>query len=323
MDIYVGDLISNARSDTQNADDIPTDDEQSGIPTADFLRYANFAQDRLQGKITKKYPFAFQTYKEIDIVGGVSLYSIPDNVSLNTKVVKVEYSKTGLASDYRRLKPGNPYLQQYRDYPYPMFYTRLDGQILLEPSVAATATGKIRVWYIRTLDRMELRRGVVDAVTINGSNQITALSLSTTDDDATELGKISTQYLCVNSVAGVVKCYNIPVNGYDSTTGNVTLVGTPELDAGETVAVGDYVTIGRYTTTHSKLANECERYLTEYVNRRVKKRDSSKDVGELDIETRDMEKDIIENYSVPDLDVKEIPIIDPDMFNIGRNDGRW
>lgn len=320
MDIYIGDLISNCRADTQNANDIPSTSDFVGIETSAFLRYANFAQDRLQGKITKKYPFAFMTRKEIDIVAAQELYSIPDNVSLNTKIITVEYSRTGNASDYVRLAPGNMYNRNNRPGQHPTNYTRFDGQVLLEPQ-PQVAGGKIRVSYVRALDRTDIRRGTVDAVTINGSNQVTALSLSTTDDDETELVKLSTQYICVSDKAGTIKAYNIPVSGYNTGTGNFTLVGTPTLGDDETITVGDYVTIGRYTTTHSKLPNEAERYLTEYVNRRIKKRDSSKDVQDLDMELKDIEKDIIENYSVPDLDVKSIPIIDRDIMLGGSNDG--
>lgn len=316
MDIYVGDLIDNSRSDTQNANDIPTLSTQSGIFTKDFLRYANFAQDRLQSKITKKFPFAFITYKVVDIVAGTSLYSVPDNLSMNNKIVKVEYSRDGTEANYRRLKPGNPYNPSYRPTQSPTEYNRVDGQVQLMPP-PSVAGGTLRIWFIRALDRMELRRGAIDVVTINGSNQITALSLdiaTVSAEDAVELAKISTQYLCVNSKAGVVKTYNIPVSAYDPSNGNLTLVGTPELDKGESIAVGDYVTIGRYTTTHSKLTNECERYITEYTNRRVFKRDISVTVDNIDAEVFNMEKDIVENYQVPDLDVKFIPTIDNDIM---------
>ena len=323
MDIYVGDLITDCRSDTQNGDDIPTSSTSVGIPDRDFLRYLNFAQQRLEGKINKKYPFAFMTHSIISVIAGQAKYTIPDNVSLNTKVIVVEFSRTGLEKDYRRLTPGNRYARTYQAAATPVSYHRSDGAIELEPPPSSSG-GTIRVFFIRALDKMELRRGVVDSVTINGSNQVTALSLDPASDDETELVKISTQYVCINDKYGNVKAYNIPVSGYNTANGNFTLVGTPQLAVGESIANGDYVTVGRYTTTHSKLRFECERYLVEYCNRRVKKRDSSQDVPDIDVELKDIEKDIVENYQVPDLDVKPIPIIDRDIMLGGSSSGwRW
>lgn len=313
MQTYIGDIISNSREDTRNSDDIPTSTNQVGILTASFLRYANWAQQRLQGRISKVYPFVFESQKEIDMVAGQASYSISDHVYLGTRIRKVEYSHSGNVQDYYPIPPTNPY-NTYNRQGVPCSYHRRDGYIILEPTPSG-AVGKIRVTYERTLDRLDIRRGTITSRTI-ASGQITALSISTSDDDATFIQAPISKYICVNDADGNVTMYNIPYSSYDSGTGAFTM-SAHTYASGETAAVGSYITVGRYTTTHSKLPEEAERYITEYISKRIFKRESSADAAQIEQELVDIENEIISSYKVADKDIKPIPMVDYSYFDIG------
>lgn len=313
MQIYIGDIITDCRDDSNNGDDIPSSTSITGITDEAFLRYARWAQERLQGLITKVYPYAFLVQKEIDIQADVRDYSIPDNIYLGTKIVLVEFSPTGEVKDYFRLPPANFYDPiSFGGVPYR--YTRLNGQVSLQPT-PSQSTGKIRVTFVRALNRVDIRRGTVDARTINGSNQLTALSIDPTGVNSARIA--ANTHLCVSDSYGNVTAYNIPYSSYNAGTGDFTLVGTPTLPASETIAVGSFITLGKYTATHSSLPDDCARYMTEYMTRRIGKRERNSSVPEIDVELRDMEKEIVASFKVADNDIKYIPIINHDIMFTG------
>jgi hypothetical protein len=72
--------------------------------------------------------------------------------------------------------------------------------------------------------------------------------------------------------------------------------------------------LGKWATTHSGLSNDCERYIAEYVTRRLYKKDSRNDTGQLDAELQDIEKDLVDSYKNPDHTIMPIPIIDDDIL---------
>jgi len=299
---YVGDQITVVRRDTRN-EDVPTAASQVGIETADILRYLNYAQERLQSLILVSSPQTFQAEKIISLVIDQEAYTISDRVFAGERIVNVEYSPTGDISNYyeifeRALSYRNTYNQTN-----PTFYIRRNGQILLNP-IPNQATGKIRVTYERQLDTTDIRRGQIDVITLS-STQLTALTLDIATDDDVALE--AAQYLCINDKYGTVKMYNIPITSYNDTTGVVTLPAFT-FASGETGAVDNYVTVGQYTTTHSKLHDICERYLETYAAMKVFKRDSSSDAADFARDLDAMESDIIRTYQEADKDEKDIQI---------------
>ena len=318
MQNYIGDIITNARLDTQNADDIPTSTNQVGIETKDFLRYANYAQQRLQGKISKVYPSAFIAEIEIAIVAAQASYSIADHVYLGTRIIKVEYSPTSAVKDYYPLPPTNPY-NTYNGSGMPCAYHRRDGYIIVEP-IPATAQGSIRVTYERTLDKLELRRGRINGTP---SGAVIDLTHSTygAPTAADEALFVAGTYICVSDHYGAPLLYNGIISSYVAGTDALTLSANVStyLPSGGTLAglADGYITLGKYTTTHSKLPEDAERYLTEYANRRVGKRELSAGTAGIDAELTDIEQEIVSSYKMADKDVKPIPIADYSYFDFG------
>jgi hypothetical protein len=318
MQTYIGDIVTNARLDTQNQDDIPTSTNQVGIETKDFLRYANYAQQRLQGRISKVYPYAFEATIEIAMVADQASYSIADHVYLGTRIRKVEYSPTSAAKDYYPLPPTNPY-NTYNGAGMPCAYHRRDGNIIVEP-IPSTAQGSIRVTYERTLDKLALRRGRINGTPSGAVIDLThsTFGAPSTSDEALF---VAGTYICVSDHYGTPLLYNGIISSYNAGTDDLTLAANVStyLPTGGTLAglADGYITLGKYTTTHSKLPEDAERYLTEYANRRVFKRELSSATGGIDADLVDIENELVSSYKVADKDVKPIPISDYSYFDIG------
>ena len=117
---------------------------------------------------------------------------------------------------------------------------------------------------------------------------------------------------------GNVKMRNIPIDSIDSTTGVVTMDPFTYAD-GEDVDAEDYVTVGRYTTTHSPLVDDFARYLSEYVSRRILFKDSSADAFDVGTEFIDMEQELIDSMKVPDKDLRELEQNDLDPMLYGTD----
>lgn len=310
MQRYIGDILDAVRRDTHNVDWAQGGAGRKGTIQEDLVRYANWAQQRAQGVVARKHNYYFEVApKEISIVADQDTYTVPDNVYLGSRIQKVEYSRSGLARDYNRLRPFNPHSDYPRIGSHPCFYRRRGSSITLTPT-PAQSQGSIRVHYERALDLLALRAGQVQGRTLT-STQLTALSIDTTSDGDDVIPLSTAQYICINDQYGNVKMYNIPITSYDDSTGIVTLDAFTFAE-GESVAVGDYVTVGKYTTTHSDLVDDFERYISEYVSERLLHKDSSVDAFEVSQMFQNMEEEIVSSLSLPDKDIARLEEVDYD-----------
>lgn len=305
-------LINHIRSITENS----TTNSTTDITDNEIIEFINEAQHRIQAKILAQHPRVFIKETTISSVAEQEEYSLPADVFLGSRVVAVEYTDdTGSDPTYTKLAPG--YLRDRSSgvSGFPSIYIRRDklnsdvGTILLSPK-PSTSTGTIRVTYIQAIDELDIRRGVVSAVTDSGT-QITALTLDVSGDppiDSTDLG--DNDYICIVSKTGTIKMRNIQFNSINTSTGVVTLTASHTYDTGESITVGDFIVGGKNTTSHSRLPKNLERYLIEFAAWKIFKRDSSVDASEQLQELLAIEQDIIESYSDIQEDLYEIPIIE-------------
>lgn len=313
---YIGALVRLVRERGKTFDgtvDSTTGIVTSGVSNELVLQFFNEAQDALQARIAKVFPNYFYATKIINLVGGQEAYSISDALLNDSKIVQVEYSFDGSLQAYRPLRQRSLYERNSDSFTEPLYYILFNNQILLNPIPATSGFSSIRVTYYRSLDDLALRSGVVASRTIVG-NDLSALALSTTGDDPTalNLGASEQPYICFNDNFGNVTARNITYSAYDSGTGIVTLSPNPfVLQSNETVPVGSFATVGQYTTTHSKLPNDCERYLIVFATKRLLNQNSSVDEVAEDAELVAIEDDIISNFAPVSGDVQSIPIIDP------------
>lgn len=300
-------LIEQARRQTENEDVSST----IGIATEEFIQYFNDAQDRLQSAISSTYPNVFLSEQIITLTSGTEAYSIPDNLFLDSRIVNVEISLTGNSQDFTPLRPITYKNRGTYESESPYGYIRKNGQILVN-GVYRGSGATIRVTYERALDNLDIRRGAISVVTGTPITSITLASSPT--PDTYELPNITTgDYICVSDKDGVVTAYNIPVTGYNSGS-RVLTVSSHTLAAGEAAAVGSYVTIGRYSTTHSKLSETAERYLLAYAAWKILKRDSSEDSKDQERELLMLEEDIVKSYADNDRDTYGIPILNDSVL---------
>lgn len=306
-------LITLVRERSRNSDfstDSSTGEVLSGISTSQILQFFNEAQDQLQAAILSSYPNEFIEEATLAIIGGTEEYTIPDRVFINNKIVSVEYRRGSNLADYCPLDR-----LSFRDRNTmrgePEYYIPRSGKIMVNP-IPQSSQGDLRVMYYRELDDLDVRRGTVASVTY-AAPALTALTLSTTGDD--NLALADADYLCVNDRYGNVTMYNIPVSSYDAVTGIVSIVGGSfTADTGETIAAGSYVTIGKYTTTHSKLADNCERFLVLYAQKRLLTLDESNTSVEEDAELQQVKTDILNSYADEARDPDVIPIMDEEIM---------
>lgn len=313
---YVGYILEDVREHTGNPSytvDPTTGATTGGLSQQLILSHIQDAQDHIATLVINTHPRIFTGTKEVSLVSGQEAYSVLDNIHINNKIISVQYSFDGQVANYRRLKPKSIQARNTNSGPTAAYYIRYQDQLLINP-IPNNSIAKIRIHYYRTLDRVALRSGKVTARTVVGG-VLSALTLDIASDDVFALARA--EVICINSPTGVVNAYNIrvPEGAYDATTGQWTGFASHTLGSGESVNVGDYVTVGAYTTTHSKLPDELERYLRLSAKVAVFSKDSSISMDPEMQQLLRIESAIREAYAEPSEDVEEIDTMDEDYFD--------
>ena len=244
-----------------------------------IIQYLNDAQDRLQGLFLglKNVQRPFIREAIVSITSGQETYSIPDRLAMNKHVQQVMYSYTGNDTDYVLLDKVNIFNRERQSSNNPVGYFIANGQIYLAPP-PNTTTGKLRVFYDRALDDLDKRRGAVASVAGLTSTGFTSLTVDSTADETSTPNLSTTDYVCICDADGAVTAYNIPVASYVTATNVLTPRAGYTFQTGETIAAGSYLTLGKYSTTHSDLPDDCETYLIHYAAEACLQQESSTDV---------------------------------------------
>lgn len=297
-------LVNDARTETDNL----IFSDSTGIQDSEFLRWANSAQTRIYSLIQQTNPNLFTRETIISAVTNQEAYSIPALTFLGSRISMVEYSKTGQTRDYYLLKQGSIYERVNGSSGDPAFYIPQSGQLLIQP--APQSGGTFRVITQKELPRLDIRRASVLSVTLDDvTRTITALNLDPTLNlDTTTIE--AENYITIVDKDGNIKMDAIPVTAVDPTTGLVTLSAGFVYDSGETIAAGDWVCAGPYSSTNCELSNNVERYLVDFMIWKVEKRDSSQTSQEISQEIKDQEFDITTSYASPTDDIVRPSILD-------------
>jgi hypothetical protein len=288
-------LISAVREVARNS---PNPDSTVSILDNTILQYLNDAQTRLSTLFLglKNVQRPFLTEKTISIVANQEAYSVPDRMAMNKHIHQVMYSSSGQAQDYVTLPKLNIFNRDLNTTTYPWGYYVSNGRINLIP-VPSSATGTLKILYDRALDQMDKRRGQITVVTGLTATTFTSITIATSPDETSTPNLTTIDYVCINDADGVVKAASIPVGSYVAGTDVLTpRAGFTFVTAGESIAVGDYVTFGKYSTTHSKLPDECESYLIHYAAEACLHQESSQDVGFENASLTRMEDNILAGF---------------------------
>lgn len=302
-------LIDHVRSATTN-EEVST---AVGIPDSEIIRYFNEAQDRIVAKIVQQFKYVFGREIIMDIVQDQEAYDIPNKAFIRNKLISVEYSIDGTDEEYYQLRAKTILERSTFGAGVPDRYILRNGQILLSPK-PISPTAKLRVNYIKKICKLDVRRGTVDAVTLDGTtNTITSLTLTMSEADVA-LFNSNHNYITIVDRLGNIKMQGIfaasnGITGADPTyTFNVDSSFTYE--DGETIDVDDYLVFGEYASTHHELDEQVERFLTQWVIWKLFKRDSSQaDTAAIEGELKSIEDDIIDSYKGIDEGLVTQPVI--------------
>lgn len=298
-------LIDESRRATENVDFTTT----SGIDTQQFIRFFNDAQRRIESKLQVLHKRIFTRTQTFSVSAQQELVPIPADVYLGTRLIHVEYARPAGTNDFYTLKKGQLQERITSIVGEPSFYIRVEDNLILQPIPGSAGT--IRLTYQRKLPRLDIRRGQIETITIVG-DQLTALKFDDVVDEPAfdREALIQEEELTIIDRFGKRCIENIRFDDIDE-QGNVTLTGGAHtLIDGQTAAVGDFGVRGGNSTNVSELAESVERYLLQYVDWKIFKKDSSVDSQEAAQELAQMEDDIVAAYAEPDTDVDYVTILD-------------
>jgi hypothetical protein len=301
-------LVTQVRARTRNTNytyDSTTGEYTAGISSEMFLQFLNDAQMHLCSSILGVFPSLFIEEEIIPIVGGQEEYEVDDNVFGSSKLVCVEYRSSTNAT-WEKI-PITNFAQRNSSSGEPRKYILKGGKILLNP-VPNTTSGDIRVIYYRQPDNLDFRRGVVDSV-LGVSGAYTGLIVDHEAADYDPFALAAAEYICICDAFGENLTYNIPITSFN--TGTYTLTFAENLTiADAAVLLGGYITVGKYSTTHPKLPDICERYLLTFCQKRIMTLDESSSSTKEDAELSTMLLDILNSFAEETGDVEYIPVID-------------
>lgn len=305
-------LIQRARAISRNGANA---DGTYGISDDEVIQYLNDAQDRMQNLISAKKNIAriFSTQTIISIVADQEAYAIPDRVLLNKEIQMVEFSFDGSLANYVPLEKVNLFNRDTNTTNYPWGYFKRGGEIYLQPT-PSVSTGSIRVTYERTVDDLDIPRGVVSAIGSGTSTQFASITLDSTANayETTIPGWSTQQYCCIVDTLGNRRCQNLLIASYNTGTNLITPDPNPFIyaDGDFQVTVGNIAVFEKYTTLFSQLPDECERYLINYAATQLFQEDSSNDrEKQMDILSA-IEADVLDAIASQTAEVELIPMRD-------------
>ena len=303
-------LIKQGRRFTENEQIGVTD----GILDMEFVEYLNNAQDSMVIGIYQTNNDLLTKELQFNGVQGQEAYDLPFDIFTDSHVVDLSWTRTGQLRDLSPLEKVG-FKERFIEVGVPDRYFLRRKQLFLNKMPDSSSQLGLLLYNPR-LPRLDIRSGKVSAVVLDVPNLvITSLTLDGAFDVLLANALFDeTDFLTVVDRDGNIKMKAIPIDSVNTTTGVVTLDSSFVYEAGETIAVGDYVCLGAYTSTHSELPEICERYLLEYLYKRIFFRDSSDDWQLADRDLQESKKEIIDVIGLETSDVEYPAILNSELF---------
>lgn len=156
--------------------------------------------------------------------------------------------------------------------------------------------------YFRRLPEIDIRRGLITA---KGANSITVSGHSTTV--GTRIGDLSDWITVVNKDGEIIQ-RAIRVLSFNSGTGVITT----ETDIDADVDVDQYVVMGKIASSHSELPDECEPFLLDFVQKKVRSKNVSKETNNQSIFSEEQKEILIGLFQGNSADPVYPPTTDTD-----------
>lgn len=301
MERYIGSIISDARADTGTDSDIPSSTVRAGFRSIHYLRYANYAQADLQAQIVTKWQSLFTRTATFSVAAGQKVVDLKSdtsiNILMNTHVKRLRFYDTGDVRDAYRLEPLTS-LQETDNQGAPQYYWRSDSTLVLMP--VPEKAGSLEVLYTRALPRLALRFASLPSVSAGPQ---TVITLDPATIDAINYPTpYDSDYLCIHTASGTLIMQNVQFTAINTTTGAVTLAASTVFPT----VTNAYVTLGRFTTTHSELPEQAERYLTLAIARHLLAKQPGTDYARIDKEFNTAATNLLALYAPADQDTPTI-----------------
>lgn len=299
-------LIASARDLSQNT----RYDKNSGILQRTFVQYLKNAQSKLVSGIINSSSKYFLVEELIDVVNGQEKYDYPEDIYLMS-IDTIEWSNDSM-NRQRSFIPLTKNVTKERvgsvSTGYPFGYIIHSDGFILSPPIES---GVLRVNYNKDILQPEKRSGLVSAVTLAGQN-LSAITVDPTETSF-DLDYINQyNFLCVSDADGNIKAKNVRYTSA-SVAGVFTLL-PQTLEDGQTIAVGDYITVGKNTVNAPQVSRICEPFLIQYMIYSAKFGDASKWTAEAKNEMKDLLGTILESFAHLDADITEVPITNYDYL---------
>ena len=295
-------LIDVARAQSQSV----RYDADSGVQQNIFVQYFRNAQDSLLKEVMNGKTKFWLKEKIYTVVHGQELYAYPDDIYM-TNIDSIEWSTNNLTYFDLQKAITKERLTARVGYAYG-YIPRHDGFILTPP----LDQGFLRCTYLGKPDEIAKRSGKITAVTFVGS-ALTALTvdIAGTEYDLNEI--LGQNYLCVVDRDGNKKATNI---SYDSCSAGVFSGLSYTLLTGESIAVGDYITIGKNTCNAFEWPNICESYFLKHAIYEAKYGDSSTWSKEVEKDMMREKSTLMTSFFMNSDDLAGIPITSADYLDI-------
>jgi len=257
-------LIDIARKLSQNT----RYDADAGIPQDIFVQFFNNAQDSLIKEIINSKAKFFKKTTTIPVVSGQEIYSYPYDCFVQ-HIDTLQWSQVAIRQTY--------YTTLFRSYVkervtsqigYAFSYIPYEDGFHLNPPLG---NGQLILAYTRSVDKLGKRAGKITSFT-NTAGVLSAIAVDSAEQsyDATEIN--NQNYLCIVNRDGTVKARNI---GYDSVAAGVFTLSPFTLASTDSLAVGDYIVVGKNTCNVPDFPEVCESYLLKHAVYEAKYGDSS------------------------------------------------
>lgn len=235
----------------------------------------------------------FDTTTEISIVAGIRTYALPAD-SVMGIIRKVEYSYNGDALNYVRLDPiPRGLVTSQSSYDVTGWDTTGSNSIIVD-GTPQNSGGKLRVTYAKQADSLDIRRGMVASLTNDGTNYLTLTLVNDSNlNTANEALFAQNIYICANDYVGNVSRYNLQYSSYDSSSKTFSLAGGQAISAG-IILPNQFVTIGTYSTTQSKLPIQFDQYRRKYAINEIQYIKESVSIPEYERFLEKLEEDLLE-----------------------------
>lgn len=284
--------------------------QNDGVSQYQMVRFLKNAQDATyKGIVNAKTRMFLKETPVFPAIPNAELYPYPADLYLqNIETMQWTLNPAGSGMGFINLYKGitKDRVDSLNGYPFG-YILRGDG-ILVSPPVA---TGFFRSTYVRIIPEIEKRSGRISAATVN-SGVLSALTLDPSQASFDREYLNDVQVLSVVGKYGVQKAKGIEI---DSVAPDGTVTFSPvTLADGETVAIGDYVTAGRFSCNVPDLPEICESHILKHAIYEVRYGDYSNwTKAALDDLSMSLAT-ILDSLNNPESDINEIPITNCDYL---------